>query len=171
MDKKLLGLIIILTISIVAISRYMGEDNLKLFENEDISFKYPNTFSDATNTVIESKEGYLLYQRFENYWKEETFTIVCEECNLTLNQKYNEIERNFSLQRDIADFSLENVTINGVPAIKQNAKWVPDIYNSKYVIYLYFIHNETFYTLSFHGKDLQSIESLYDAVTQTIELK
>jgi hypothetical protein len=62
---------------------------------------------------------------------------------------------------------MENITFNGLPAIKSTAQ----IINGKYDIRLMFIHDGNIYEFSFRCKDLNSAETLYNTVTPTIELK
>ena len=170
MNKKLIGFILIIVIAIVTISGCTGEqeETLIVFAKENLSFQYPETFVPIVFSHP-SDPNYIVYEEYIEYEKDENIVVEIWESNSPLQELYYNGERMYQQNSNITNFTLENITIAGIPAVKSSVKYVPS-YEKQYALRLFFPHNDNIYAISFWGNDLQSLESLYETVTQTIEL-
>jgi len=168
MDKKIIGLVIAIIISIVAISGCIGENNLKTFENEKISFKYPENFTQTKDSPPSyASLDYLMYAWFKDNATNEDIGVDSIKATISLEQLYSNLEKSDTKNSLITDFTIENTSFNGKSAIKEKISYK----NGDHVIFLNFIHDGANYQFAFWGDDISSVESLYDTIVPTIKLK
>ncbi|MCL2116196.1 MAG: hypothetical protein FWH29_08245 [Methanobrevibacter sp.] len=166
MAKKIIGLLIIIFIAVVGISGCIGEsDGLKLYENEKISFKYPENYTMSNNTGINAKYRFDL--TFRDVPNDLKFHFTVDGDNLPLSERYDNLQKSYPLDENVTDFDLEMIVLNGTQALKQTVKYT----DGDYVMFLQITHNNEHYMFNFVGKNLHSVESLYETVTSTIELR
>ena len=166
MDKKVIGLLIISIISVVFVSGCIGEDGLELYENQYLSFKFSENF---TQTTANPDRTHIVYDRFEDYEKNEVIFVQIWKTNSSFDDMYDFWERTERQKNYTLDYASKKVIINGVPSIRESIQYENTTY--KYRISMSFVKNGFVYAISFSGDDLQSLESHYDTVASTIEIK
>jgi hypothetical protein len=176
MDRQIIGLLIVIFIAVVAVSGCIenevnedytifenetNENSIKLesYEDENISFKFPHTFTPnhLSDTIL----------FFDDYEKDETIGVIIGKNSLTLDQMYENLERRSKADNNIKNFTMEKIDFNGIPAIKK----INEINYGQYEIFLTFKQSENSYQFSMQGSNLESLESLYELIKSNIVLK
>ena len=148
-----------------------NDAELKLYENEYISFKYPSSFIESTVLSYfynDENEENIYFTWFEGLEKRSGIIVSCKEAEISIEEWYEYFN---SLQREhVKNFSSEKVDVNGISAIKTTDEYYESDGGS-YGICLTFIHDKKGYTFYFRGDDLNNLESTYKIIKSSIILK
>ena len=176
MDKKIIiGLIastaVVLIISVVAVSVFVDnisktddiDNELKLYENKYISFKYPKSFNDPVE--LTSSEFYKV--SIYNSEKYESLDVDVEsKRDLTIDQLYETLNFSSSIEKNM---SIEKVDFKGKTAILKITEYSDNAY--KYQLIFTFMDVDKLYTLYLFGNDLQSLKSTYETYKSSVVVK
>jgi hypothetical protein len=172
-----IGLIVLITIgSILPDSMIPGNfSESKLYENEYLSFKYPQSLVDITLFENYDKDKYIFFSIFEDREPERNCMVVNSEklyelsVPTYLDQYYESI--NNSKRDHVRNFTLEKIDFNGIPSVKLTEEYYEEINTGKYAIFLFFVHDGNFYTLYFNSDKFISVEYMYELAKSSLKLK
>ena len=157
--------VIIMCGLLVLLAMIVGEEEVL-----KISLECPEDFVQVAYNDPEC----LFYEEYTNYGKNENITVIVYEYHASwdLGSIIYNLTENYREDDDITSFMfVDNIFINGIPAVKGILKLDSDIsYPYQYHIYILFLENNHVYEIHFYGDDLQSLESLYESVVPTIKL-
>ncbi|MCL2115268.1 MAG: hypothetical protein FWH29_03510 [Methanobrevibacter sp.] len=171
-----IGLIVLFALSsIIPDSMIPGNfSESKLYENEYLSFKYPQSLIDTTFFEGYDEERYIFYSRYDDTEPEHNgMTVYSEKIEESLVSTYLDsfYEDINSLDRDwVKNFTFEKIDFNGIPALTLTEEY----YGSesvKYGKFLFLVHNDNFYTIYFCSDDFNNVEHMHELAKSSLILK
>ncbi|MDR2966325.1 MAG: hypothetical protein LBU74_00050 [Methanobacteriaceae archaeon] len=145
----------------------------KIYENEYISFKYPESFVDISFFYYHGDGEYLFYSMFVDF-EENGMIVSCEEIEASQVPTFLDEYRDYvnSLQRDeVKNFTIEKIDFKGIPSIKIIDEMYKENEGGKYRLSVAFIHNDKFYLFYFGSNNLSTLNHYYDLLKSSITLK
>jgi hypothetical protein len=172
-----IGIIIISAIGSFVPDLMLSDNSteLKLYENEHISFKYSNSFRDVTTFYsYMNDEEYIFWTMFSDL-RHDGMIVSCEEIDISLiptylDEYYDNVNTNGSQRNDVKNFTVEKIDFNGINAIKVTDEYYEND-DGNYGIYLTFIYNKKNYNFYFRGNNISTLNSYYELLNSSLVLK
>ncbi|MCL2157527.1 MAG: hypothetical protein FWH54_05850 [Methanobrevibacter sp.] len=147
----------------------------KIYDNQYLSFKYPQSLVDFTFFEDYDEERYIFFSIFEDAEPERNcMAIYSEEIDPSLSSTYLDsyyedfINSNRSI---VKNYTLEKIDFNGNPALKVTDEYTEESGSGKYGIFVFLMHKDNFYTFYFTSDNLNNCEHMFKLAKSSLILK